>query len=231
MRRTIVVSGAHAEAFAGTLAEEVLGDEIPLSEPRSIVEVIRTGAVAGAHGDEGPAAGGGVAPLTAAQRERAEYALAVAAAGDALDSLGGLDGQLTEKARNVSGGQRQRLALARAVARRAPVLVLVEPTSALDSHTEDLVARRLCEDRRGLTTVIVTASPLLLGRCDEVVLLRAETPEGLQADAARAPTPAGAGAASGGGVRELARGTHHELRALEAYRAVVERGVDAGGER
>ncbi|SDM88717.1 ABC transporter transmembrane domain-containing protein [Actinomyces ruminicola] len=233
VRRTIVVSGAHAEAFAGTLAEELLGDEIPLSGPRQTADVIRSGAVAGAHGDAGPAAGGGAAPLTAAQRERAEHALAVAAAGDALDSLGGLDGQLTEKARNVSGGQRQRLALARAVARRAPVLVLVEPTSALDSHTEDLVARRLREDRRGLTTVVVTASPLLLGRCDEVVLL---APVGADAEPDGEADAAGAAASKGttipaADVRELARGTHHELSGMEAYRAVVERGVEAGGKR
>lgn len=207
VRRTIVVSAAQAEAFAGTLAEEILGDEIPLSGPRPTADIIRTGAVAGAHGDAGPAAGGGAPPLTPDQRDRAEHALAVAAAGDALDSLGGLDGQLTEKARNVSGGQRQRLVLARAVARRAPVLVLVEPTSALDSHTEDLVARRLQAERRGLTTVVVTSSPLLLGRCDEVVLLDV-------------------GAA---GLRELARGTHHELSGLDAYRAVVERGAETGG--
>ncbi|RAX24443.1 ABC transporter ATP-binding protein [Actinomyces sp. Z5] len=236
VRRTIVVSGAHAEAFAGTLAEEVLGDEIPLSGPRPTAEVIRSGAVAGAHGDDGPAAGGGAAPLTAAQRERAEQALAVAAAGDALDSLGGLDGQLTEKARNVSGGQRQRLALARAVARHAPVLVLVEPTSALDSHTEDLVARRLQEERRGLTTVVVTSSPLLLGRCDEVVLLApAEASDGGAVSAVVDANGAGAAGRRGtatpaADVHEVARGTHHELSALDAYRAVVERGVDTGGE-
>ena len=105
------------------------------------------------------------------------------------------------------------MALARAVARRAPVLVLVEPTSALDSHTEALVARRLRAEREGLTTVVVTASPLLLGRCDDVVLLEAQD------------------GAAGAGLREIARGTHRELSALAAYAAVVGRAgaVPEGG--
>ncbi|MDU0347742.1 ABC transporter transmembrane domain-containing protein, partial [Actinomyces sp. MRS3W] len=64
VRGTVVVSGAHAEAFAGTLAEEVLGDDIPLTGPRDVADVIRTGAAAGAHGDAGPAAGGGAPALT-----------------------------------------------------------------------------------------------------------------------------------------------------------------------
>ena len=99
-------------------------------------------------------------------------ALETASALDVLDALpGGLDGTVEERGRSYSGGQRQRLALARALLTDAPVLVLVEPTSAVDAHTEARVADRLAEHRRGRTTVVTTVSPLLLGRADEVVLL------------------------------------------------------------
>ena len=206
VRRAVVVSGAHAEAFAGPLAGEVLGEQVELAAQRRLVELMTLHA-----GTDRPDATRADVPLTTAQAESAYRALEVAVAGDVLDSLGGLEGQLTEKARNLSGGQRQRLALARAVARQAPVLVLIEPTSALDSHTEDLVAQRLREARAGLTTVVVTSSPLLLSRCDEVILLEAVDAE--PAASAR--------------VGERARGTHHELSQLDAYTDVVERGAGA----
>ena len=219
VRRAVVVSGARAEAFAGPLAGEVLGEAVPLAPVRDLEEL-----VALYSGPLRPDATRAPAPLAPERKADAARALRVAAAGDVVDSLGGLEGQLAEKARNLSGGQRQRVALARAVARRAPVLVLVEPTSALDSHTEALVARRLRAEREGLTTVVVTASPLLLGRCDEVVLLEAHD-DGAGAGAAGKAGPAGgAGPAAGSGLRELARGTHRELSALAAYAAVVGRG-------
>lgn len=63
------------------------------------------------------------------------------------------------------------MALARALLTEAPTLVLIEPTSALDSHTESRVAQRLHDARRGRATVVVTASPLVLEACDEVLLL------------------------------------------------------------
>ena len=99
-------------------------------------------------------------------------ALHTADAHDVLDAVpDGLDGHVTEKGRSLSGGQRQRLALARALLTEAEVLVLVEPTSAVDAHTEARIARRLAEARAGRTTVLVTASPLVLDRVDHVVLL------------------------------------------------------------
>lgn len=105
---------------------------------------------------------------------RVVEALAVADARDVLESLPeGLDGEITEKGRSLSGGQRQRVALARATFTRAPVLLLVEPTSAVDAHTERRIATNLKRHRAGLTTVVVTASPLVLEHADEVVFLDA----------------------------------------------------------
>ncbi len=54
--------------------------------------------------------------------------------------------------------------------------MLVEPTSAVDAHTEAVVADRLVAARAGRTTVVVTSSPLLLDRADAVVFLDADRP-------------------------------------------------------
>ncbi|THJ65501.1 ABC transporter ATP-binding protein [Arthrobacter echini] len=101
-------------------------------------------------------------------------ALDAASALDILDGLeGGLDHEATERGRSFSGGQRQRLVLARAYLTDAENLLLVEPTSAVDAHTEQRIASRLpsVRTRPGLTTAIVTASPLLLRTMDTVVFL------------------------------------------------------------
>ena len=101
-------------------------------------------------------------------------ALDVASAQDVLDVLdGGLDAMVEERGRSFSGGQRQRLVLARSLVADPEVLVLVEPTSAVDAHTEARIAAALGEARAGRTTVVVTASPLLLDRADTVVFVRA----------------------------------------------------------
>jgi len=101
-------------------------------------------------------------------------ALRTASAEDVLDALPeGLDTVVSERGRSFSGGQRQRLVLARALAADPEVLVLVEPTSAVDAHTEARVADRLHEHRAGRTTVVTTTSPLLLDRVDRVLFLRA----------------------------------------------------------
>jgi len=109
-----------------------------------------------------------------ASRAELLTALQVADAGDVLDSVpDGLDGEVEEKGRSLSGGQRQRVALARALLTDAEVLVLIEPTSAVDAHTEARIAQRLADHRRGRTTVIVSASPLVLDTVDEVALVEA----------------------------------------------------------
>ncbi|CAM3533074.1 ABC transporter ATP-binding protein [Nocardioides zeicaulis] len=118
-------------------------------------------------------------------REQAEHALRVANAEDVYDALPeGWQGQLDERGRGLSGGQRQRVVLARAIAADPPVLVLVEPTSAVDAHTEARVAERVAQTRRGRTTVVTTVSPLWLHHADHVVLLHDGTvvAEGHHAD-------------------------------------------------
>lgn len=109
----------------------------------------------------------------------AREALEAAQCGDVLaalvqgssDASDPMDALITERGRSLSGGQRQRLALARSLVTDPEVLVLDEPTSAVDSHTEARVAQGLCELRAGRTTVVFASSPLLLDRADQVVFL------------------------------------------------------------
>lgn len=97
-------------------------------------------------------------------------ALRVAAADDVIETLReGLDSLVEERGRSLSGGQRQRVALARVLVGQPEILVLVEPTSAVDAHTEAAIARNLRQARDGHTTVVVTASPLLLAQADTIV--------------------------------------------------------------
>ncbi|MFE5818859.1 ABC transporter transmembrane domain-containing protein [Streptomyces sp. NPDC056479] len=106
-------------------------------------------------------------------------ALAAAQCADVLaalvqGSLGAgdpMDARITERGRSLSGGQRQRLALARSLITDPEVLVLDEPTSAVDSHTEARIAQGVRDLRAGRTTVVFTSSPLLLDRADRVVLV------------------------------------------------------------
>lgn len=135
-------------------------------------------------------------------RAQAEAALVAACAEDVFDALpGGWQGRVDEKGRGLSGGQRQRVILARALLADPDVLALVEPTSAVDAHTEARIAGRLADHRRGRTTVITTASPLLLHTADAVVLLDAG--------------------------RVVARGPHARLMERADYRAVVARGMES----
>lgn len=105
---------------------------------------------------------------------------------------------LLDGARNLSGGQRQRLRLARALYAGPGALLAVEPTSAVDAHTEAAMAAGLRAARTGRTTLVTTTSPLVLEQADTVLFLDAG--------------------------RVVASGTHRELLAARAdYRAVVGR--------
>ncbi|KJY44089.1 ABC transporter permease [Streptomyces sp. NRRL B-1568] len=140
----------------------------------------------------------------------AEAALSAAQCGDVLAALArsSADGpgdpmqaRITERGRSLSGGQRQRLALARSLVTDPEVLVLDEPTSAVDSHTEARIADGVRSLRKGRTTVVFTSSPLLLDRADRVVFVQ----EG----------------------RAVAAGSHAALLHSDpAYRAVVTRRTD-----
>ena len=100
-------------------------------------------------------------------------ALWTASAEDVLEALpDGMTTVVTERGRSFSGGQRQRLVLARVLAADPEILILVEPTSAVDAHTEARIAERLRRHRAGRTTVVTTSSPLLLDQVDNVAFLR-----------------------------------------------------------
>lgn len=98
-----------------------------------------------------------------------------AAAVDDIVSLhpDGLDQPVTSGGKTFSGGQQQRIALARALATQAPVLVLHDPTSAVDAVTEQRIAEGITRLRRGRSsTLVITTSPALLARADRVVVIR-----------------------------------------------------------
>lgn len=117
--------------------------------------------------------------LAAEQSDPADLAEALRASSavDVVDvHRDGLDHSVTERGSSLSGGQRQRLTLARALLHAAPVLVLHEPTTAVDAVTESAVAEGISTLRHGpgksaFTTVIVTSSPALLAVADRVVLI------------------------------------------------------------
>ena len=100
-----------------------------------------------------------------------EQALAAAQAGFVHDLPWGLDTRIGEQGMTLSGGQRQRIALARAILARPSVLVLDDPLSALDVHTEEKVSRALRQVLAGTTALVVAHRPSTVALADRVALL------------------------------------------------------------
>jgi len=100
-----------------------------------------------------------------------EAALTAAQARFAYDLPWGLDTRIGEQGMALSGGQRQRIALARAILARPDVLILDDPLSALDVHTEERVTRALHEILAGATALVVAHRPSTVALADTVALL------------------------------------------------------------
>ncbi len=150
--------------------------------------------------------------IAEATEEEIATALEVARAEFVFELPWGLDTRIGEQGLSLSGGQRQRLALARAVLARPRVLVLDDPLSALDVHTEALVEEALARVLAGTTGLVVVHRPSTLALADRVALLE------------------------GGTITAV--GTHRELLAsVPAYRSILsqdadeEPAVDADGAR
>jgi ABC-type multidrug transport system fused ATPase/permease subunit len=197
IRRRILVSVNDDRLFSGRLRDELTGDRRPAGDhdPADVSPESGTpdepdgSGETGWTGDDGWAGQDGDLDLDAA--------LYAACAQDIVDEVG-LDSHVEEAGREFSGGQRQRLRLARVLAADPDVLVLVEPTSAVDAHTEARIAGRLAKARGGRTTVVCTTSPLVLDRADHVAYVE----DG----------------------RVVAEGTHADLlRTAPAYAATVTR--------
>ena len=106
-----------------------------------------------------------------ADEEAVEAALTAAQARFAYDLPWGLDTRIGEQGMALSGGQRQRIALARAILARPDVLILDDPLSALDVHTEERVTRALHEILAGSTALVVAHRPSTVALADTVALL------------------------------------------------------------
>lgn len=115
------------------------------------------------------------------------------------DSEGGLDTQVGERGDNLSGGQRQAIAIARALLYDPPILLLDEPTASIDPGSERRLYTHLRELIKGKTIVLVTHKSAVLGLVDKLLLMdrgrivaqgpRDEVIQKLQAGAYKAGAP------------------------------------------
>ncbi|MCB1533931.1 MAG: ABC transporter ATP-binding protein, partial [Rhodoblastus sp.] len=133
-----------------------------------------------------------------ARRDEIELAARRANADEFIrDFRDGYDTEVGELGQNLSGGQKQRIAIARAMLKDAPILVLDEPTAALDSESEREVRKALDELRAGRTTIVIAHRLQTILSADSICLIEHG--------------------------RLVTKGSHAELLAKEpAYRALVE---------
>jgi ABC-type multidrug transport system fused ATPase/permease subunit len=114
-----------------------------------------------------------------------------------MDLPAGYEGEVGEKGVNLSEGQKQRLAIARALVKDPDILVLDEPTAALDGMTEKSIFEELPRQTRGKTLFVVAHRLSTVVDCDRILLLNEN--------------------------RLVAEGTHGELlRTNEYYRELVD---------
>jgi ATP-binding cassette subfamily C protein CydD len=106
-----------------------------------------------------------------ATREALEQAARAVGLDDVLDGRGGLDAPLDERGAGLSGGERRRLGLARAMLKPAPILLLDEPTADLDAASELALLPILRAAAKGRTTLIATHSEVVAALADRVVRL------------------------------------------------------------
>ena len=83
----------------------------------------------------------------------------------------GLDFKLIEKGDNISGGQKQRMVIARSLIKKAPILILDDSFSALDFKTEEMIVKRLLEIKK--TLIIVSQRVSSIRECDEIIVMDA----------------------------------------------------------
>ncbi|WP_099053542.1 ABC transporter ATP-binding protein [Streptomyces malaysiensis] len=204
IRRRILVADNDDRLFAGPLREELRGRGSDAGSGGRANDAGRgrrgSDAEVGGRGRDVAldGRGCGVGLVGRGSDAALERAVDAACARDIVEALpDGLDDLVEESGRNFSGGQQQRLRLVRALMAEPEVLILIEPTSAVDAHTEARIAHGVGELRAGRTTLVFTTSPVVLDRADHVVYVQ--------------------------GAKAVAQGSHGDLLADVRYRSVVAR--------
>ncbi len=107
-----------------------------------------------------------------ATEEEIKRALVIAQAWDFVEKLpGGLQAPVTQEGKNFSGGQRQRLTIARALVGRPDILILDDSSSALDFATDAALRRALRKETQGMTVLIVSQRASTIRDADQIVVL------------------------------------------------------------